>query len=83
MWEEKLKVYDKLVAKCPGFERKGKTMLIRLISMLQAKAAEDRGAVGSEYAVILALIAVTVVTAMALLTGAIAGGLDTATAVIS
>lgn len=26
MWEEKLKVYDELVAKCPRFERKGKTM---------------------------------------------------------
>jgi hypothetical protein len=26
MWEEKLKVYDELVAKCPRFERKGKTV---------------------------------------------------------
>mgnify|MGYP001823507609 FL=1 len=26
MWEEKLKVYDALVAKCPRFKRKGKTM---------------------------------------------------------
>jgi hypothetical protein len=26
MWNEKLKVYDELVAKCPRFERKGKTM---------------------------------------------------------
>lgn len=26
MWEEKLKIYDALVAKCPRFERKGKTM---------------------------------------------------------
>ncbi len=26
MWEEKLKIYDKLVSKCPRFERKGKTM---------------------------------------------------------
>ena len=26
MWEEKLKVYDELVAKCDRFERKGKTM---------------------------------------------------------
>lgn len=26
MWEEKLKIYDDLVAKCPRFERKGKTM---------------------------------------------------------
>jgi len=26
MWKEKLKVYDALVAKCPRFERKGKTM---------------------------------------------------------
>ena len=26
-YEEKLKVYDELVAKCPRFERKGKTML--------------------------------------------------------
>ncbi len=26
MWEEKLKIYDELISKCPGFERKGKTM---------------------------------------------------------
>lgn len=26
MWEEKLKLYDELVEKCPRFERKGKTM---------------------------------------------------------
>ncbi len=26
MWEEKLKIYDDLVSKCPRFERKGKTM---------------------------------------------------------
>lgn len=26
MWEEQLKIYDKLVSKCPRFERKGKTM---------------------------------------------------------
>ncbi|MBT3384320.1 MAG: hypothetical protein HN778_08770 [Prolixibacteraceae bacterium] len=26
MWEEKLKIYDELVSKCPRFERKGKTM---------------------------------------------------------
>jgi hypothetical protein len=25
-WEEKLKIYDDLVAKCPRFERKGKTV---------------------------------------------------------
>ena len=26
MWEEKLKIYDELVAKCDRFERKGKNM---------------------------------------------------------
>ena len=26
MWEEKLKIYDELVSKCPRFKRKGKTM---------------------------------------------------------
>lgn len=26
MWEEKLKIYDKLVAKCKRFDRKGKTV---------------------------------------------------------
>lgn len=26
MWKEKLELYDELVAKCPRFERKGKTM---------------------------------------------------------
>lgn len=27
MWEEKLALYDALIAKCPRFERKGKTMI--------------------------------------------------------
>ena len=26
MWEEKLKLYDELVSKCPRFDRKGKSM---------------------------------------------------------
>ena len=26
MWKEKLEIYDELVAKCPRFERKGKTV---------------------------------------------------------
>ena len=26
MWEKKLEIYDALVAKCPRFDRKGKTM---------------------------------------------------------
>ena len=26
MWQERLEIYDQLVAKCPRFERKGKTM---------------------------------------------------------
>ena len=26
MWEEKLKIYDELVSKCPRFDRKGKTV---------------------------------------------------------
>lgn len=26
MWTEKLELYDQLIAKCPRFERKGKTM---------------------------------------------------------
>ena len=26
MWKERLKIYDELVARCPRFERKGKTM---------------------------------------------------------
>ena len=39
MWEVKLKVYDALVAKCPRFERKGKTVASttangRMFSML-------------------------------------------------
>ncbi|MFD1614307.1 hypothetical protein [Gelatiniphilus marinus] len=27
MWEEKLKIYDELINKCPRFERKGKSMI--------------------------------------------------------
>ncbi len=26
MWQQKLELYDQLVEKCPGFDRKGKTM---------------------------------------------------------
>ena len=26
MWEERLKLYDELISKCPRFERKGKSM---------------------------------------------------------
>lgn len=26
MWEEKLKIYDELISKCPKFDRKGKTV---------------------------------------------------------
>lgn len=26
MWEERLKIYDELISKCPRFERKGKTV---------------------------------------------------------
>ncbi len=26
MWKEKLEIYDELIAKCPRFERKGKTV---------------------------------------------------------
>ena len=26
MWEQKLEIYDQLVAKCPRFDRKGKTV---------------------------------------------------------
>ena len=26
MYQEKLQLYDELVSRCPGFERKGKTM---------------------------------------------------------
>lgn len=27
MWEERLKLYDHIVSKCPDFERKGKSMI--------------------------------------------------------
>lgn len=27
MWEQKLEIYDQLIAKCPRFERKGKKMV--------------------------------------------------------
>jgi len=27
MWEERLKIFDAIVAKCPRFERKGKSMI--------------------------------------------------------
>lgn len=37
MWEKKLELYDKLVAKCPRFDRKGKVHVRKWRHVLAAK----------------------------------------------
>ena len=59
-------------------------MFIKLLSALttQTQSLRDRGAVAGEYAVLLALIAVFLVTVIGLFTGAIVRAFDAAIAVL-
>ncbi len=58
-------------------------MIFKLLSLIHDRTNEERGAVAAEYAVLLALIAVILVTAVTGLQGAISGALDAATDVIN
>jgi Flp pilus assembly pilin Flp len=58
-------------------------LFLKVLSMIQERSTGERGAVAAEYAVLLALIAVTLVGAVGFLSGAIAGAMNTATGVIN
>ncbi len=53
-------------------------MILKLWVALQSRASSDRGAVASEYAILLALIAVVLVTAITALQVEIRGAIDRA-----
>ena len=57
-------------------------MLIRLLSAIAERTGEDRGAVAGEYAVLLTLIAVALITVIGLFTGAIIRAFNAAIAVL-
>ncbi|MGI9603766.1 MAG: Flp family type IVb pilin [Acidimicrobiales bacterium] len=58
-------------------------MMLKAYVAILARVHEERGAVASEYAVLLALIAVALVGAVGALSGAIAGALNAAAGVIN
>lgn len=49
MWQEKLKVYDALVAKCNHFERKGKTMLYTSVNGYMFSLYNKTGEIGIRF----------------------------------
>ncbi|MGB5667555.1 MAG: hypothetical protein WBM53_11945 [Maribacter sp.] len=49
MWDEKLKIYDKLVTKCPRFERKGKTMPYTSANGYMFSLLNKAGEIGIRY----------------------------------
>ncbi|NHF58174.1 hypothetical protein FK220_002395 [Flavobacteriaceae bacterium TP-CH-4] len=49
MWKEKLKIYDALVAKCPRFERKGKTMPYTSANGYMFSALNKAGEIGIRF----------------------------------
>ena len=49
MWQEKLKVYDELVAKCPRFERKGKTVPYTSANGYMFSLLNKAGEIGIRY----------------------------------
>ena len=57
--------------------------MLKIYVAIVSKLHEERGAVASEYAVLLALIAVALVASVGLLSGAIQGALDAATTAIN
>jgi len=57
-------------------------MIIKILSAITERANEERGAVAGEYAVLLTLIAVALIGAIQLFTGAIVRAFDAAIAVL-
>lgn len=49
MWEEKLKLYDELVSKCPRFERLGKTMPYTSANGYMFSALNKAGEIGVRF----------------------------------
>ena len=49
MWEEKLKTYDALIARCPRFERKGKTMPYTSANGHMFSALNKAGEIGMRF----------------------------------
>lgn len=49
MWEEKLKIYDELVSKCPRFERLGKTMPYTSANGYMFSALNKAGEIGIRF----------------------------------
>ncbi len=47
--DEKLKIYDELIAKCPRFERKGKTMLYTSANGYMFSALNKAGEIGIRF----------------------------------
>jgi hypothetical protein len=48
-WDDKLKKYDQLVAKCPRFERKGKTMIYTSANGYMFSALNKAGEIGIRF----------------------------------
>ncbi len=57
-------------------------MFVKLLTTLNQRAVDERGAVAGEYAVLLALIAVALVAVIGLFTGAIVRAFNAAIAVL-
>jgi hypothetical protein len=49
MWNEKLKIYDDLIEKCPRFERKGKTMPYTSANGYMFSALNKAGEIGIRF----------------------------------
>jgi hypothetical protein len=48
-WNDKLKIYDELIAKCPRFERKGKTMIYTSANGYMFSALNKAGEIGIRF----------------------------------
>ena len=48
-WDEKLKIYDNLIKKCPRFERKGKTMIYTSANGYMFSALNKAGEIGIRF----------------------------------
>lgn len=49
MWEKKLALYDELVAKCPRFKRKGKTMIYTSANGHMFSLLNKKGQIGIRF----------------------------------
>lgn len=49
MWEDKLKLFDELVDKCPRFERKGKSMIYTSVNGYMFSLLNKAGEIGIRF----------------------------------